>query len=154
MELVRTLPEIYQYFDTQTLVELVNFTFQIYGKTNEPGFRNKAMKSVAHICPHLPEATLTRILYKMKELINVTWEYTETAALIEAFTLVIQNCKIDFFEVCRILIVLRHFLVHPNRLILKKTLDLVELVYKTTEKADIVQVVSPILQGFTEVGPK
>ena len=70
------------------------------------------MKSIAYICPQLPEANVNKILSEMRHAIHSTWEYTETASLIEAFTLIIKNTKVDFLEICRILIDLKHFLVH------------------------------------------
>lgn len=151
VELVRALPEIHVFFDIQTLFELVNETFQIYAKTTEPGFRNKAMKSIAYICPNLPEANVLRVMSRMKELVYTTWEYTETAALVEAFTYIVRHVKLDSLEVYKILICVKHFLVHPNNLILQKTKALIKYVYETAPREDIVQIVSPILLGFTNV---
>lgn len=151
VELVRVLPEIHIFFDIQTIIELINATFQIYGKTSEPGFRNKAMKSIAMICPKLPESNLVSVVSRMKELIYTTWEYTETAALVEAFTYIAKNTKLDSLEVYKILIVVKQFLVHPNNLILQKTRDLIKHIYETAPKEDIHQVVAPILLPFTKV---
>lgn len=152
VELVRVLPEIYMFFDIQTILELINATFQIYGKTSEPGFRNKAMKSIAKICHKLPEGNLVKVVSRMKELVYTTWEYTETAALVEAFTYIAKNTKLDSLEIYKILISVKQFLVHPNNLILQKTRDLIELVYETAPMDDICQVVVPILLPFTDVG--
>lgn len=151
VELVRALPEIHSFFDIQTLFELVNATFLIYGKTIEPGFRNKAMKSIAFICPNLPEANVLRVVSRMKELVYTTWEYTETAALLEAFTYIASHVKLDTLEIYKILISVKHFLVHPNNLILQKTLGLIKHIYTNSPREDIVQIVSPILLGFTNV---
>jgi hypothetical protein len=151
VELVRALPEIHQFFDLQTLSELVNSTFQIYSKTNEPGFRNKAMISVASICPSLPAANLQKIVSRMKEQVFSTSEFTETAALIEALTMIVRSTKLDLLEVFKILAALKQFIVHPNNLIVKKVLEFIKLVYEMSPYEDIVKIVSPILLGFTEV---
>lgn len=151
VELVRSLPEIHQFFDLQTLGELVNSTFQIYSKTNEPGFRNKAMIAIASICPSLPAANLQKIVSRMKEQVFATSEFTETAALIEALTMIVKNAKLDLLEAFKILASLKQFIVHPNSLIVKKVLGYIKMVYEISPYEDIVKIVSPILLGFTEV---
>ena len=151
VELVRGLPEIHQFFDVQVLEELTKNTFQIYSKTYEPGFRNKAMKAVASICPSLSDAQVGKIVSTMKEQIFTTLEFTEAAALIEALTMIVRFSKVDILEVFKILYSIKHFLVHPNNLIVQKALDFVKLVYEISTKDDIVKIVAPILLGFTEV---
>lgn len=149
--MVRVLPEIHQFFDHQTLDELVNSTFQIYSKTSDPGFRNKAMKSIAYICPSLRPASVHKIVSRMKEQIFSTSEFTETAALIESLTMIVKNTKVEILEVYKILASVKQFIVHPNNLVMQKALLFIKLVYEESEYDDIVKIVSPILLGFTEV---
>lgn len=151
IELVKTFPKIYHFFDPPLRAKLIEKTFEIYSKKAEIGFKTQALYTVGCIVPSLSIEVTKETVNKMKYLLTGSSDPTELASILKSFASILQYSKLDYVDKCIILSVCKGYLVHPCKIVNANALNLVKIMYDLTPKEDICQILAPILSAFSKV---